>query len=140
MANCMDKHHLPNFPRNIIWEIYGQTGPKCREPLDDYPNFHLFGESSNSDLPVNRASTLIILKNLTITSSKFNKNPKRRKLTSLYHQIPASFHLQSCHCCQFPSDFPVHELLPSSPLHPQQTQNSKIAVHLPHPQTPILSF
>jgi len=33
---------------------------KCREPLDDYANFHLFGESSNSDLPVNRVSTLII--------------------------------------------------------------------------------
>ena len=27
MAKCMDKHYLPSFPPNIIWEIYAQMGP-----------------------------------------------------------------------------------------------------------------
>lgn len=53
--------YLP-YTSLLIWStqvlVYHLT--KCREPLDDYANFHLFGESSNSDLPVNRASTLII--------------------------------------------------------------------------------
>uniref|UniRef100_A0A0V0GHN4 Putative ovule protein n=1 Tax=Solanum chacoense TaxID=4108 RepID=A0A0V0GHN4_SOLCH len=54
------------LPPSICWQKITckcrnmGANTKCREPLDDYTNFHLFGESSNFDLPVNRASTIII--------------------------------------------------------------------------------
>lgn len=47
MTNYIAKHFLPNFPPNITWDIWGQTGPCTNFYMVDClerKEFHVFCE------------------------------------------------------------------------------------------------